>query len=213
MQKKNRTMTEKESNQIVGENLNYVKAVANHYTGKGVEFEDLVSEGTLAMILAAKKFDASKGTKFVSYAAPFIRKALQRAIDQQAAIYRVPKDLRKSASQVPKSTMSVDAPLSAGNQFTLLDILENKDVEMADDNMAFQAMLKDLKANANQLMGREREVIERLYGLDNNKYETMAEIATDMGLKRERVRQIRDCAIRKMRRNSSNKVLRSFLKK
>lgn len=206
-------MTEKESNQIVGENLNYVKAVANHYTGKGVEFEDLVSEGTLAMILAAKKFDASKGTKFVSYAAPFIRKALQRAIDQQAAIYRVPKDLRKSASQVPKSTMSVDAPLSAGNQFTLLDILENKDVEMADDNMAFQAMLKDLKANANQLMGREREVIERLYGLDNNKYETMAEIATDMGLKRERVRQIRDCAIRKMHRNSSNKVLRSFLKK
>lgn len=206
-------MTEKESNQIVGENLNYVKAVANHYTGKGVEFEDLVSEGTLAMILAAKKFDASKGTKFVSYAAPFIRKALQRAIDQQAAIYRVPKDLRKSAPKGSKSTLSVDAPLSAGNQYTLLDILVNKDVEMADDNMAFQAMLKDLKANADLLMGRERVVIKRLYGLDNNKYETMAEIAADMGLKRERVRQIRDHAIRKMHRNSSNMVLRSFLRK
>ena len=205
-------MTEKESNQIVSENLNYVKAVANHYMGKGVEFEDLVSEGTLAMILAAKKFDASKGTKFVAYAAPFIRKALQRAIDQQADIYRVPKDQRKFAFKGSKSTLSVDAPLSAGNQYTLLDILANKDIEMADDNMAFQTMLKDLKANADLLMGREREVIKRFYGLDN-KHETMAEIAADMGLKRERVRQIRDQAIRKMRRNCTSRVLRSFLKK
>ncbi len=205
-------MTEKESNQIVSENLNYVKAVANHYMGKGVEFEDLVSEGTLAMIMAAKKFDASKGTKFVSYAAPFIRKALQRAIDQQAAIYRVPKDQRKFAPKGSKSTLSVDAPLSAGNQYTLLDILVNKDVEMADDNMAFQAMMKDLKANANLLMGREREVIKRFYGLDTQ-HQTMTEIAADMGLKRERVRQIRDRAIRKMHHNCSSRVLRSFLKK
>jgi len=205
-------MTEKKSNQIVNENLNYVKAVANHYMGKGVEFEDLVSEGTLAMIMAAKKFDASKGTKFVSYAAPFIRKALQRAIDQQAAVYRVPKDLRNLAPRGSKSTMSVDAPLSVGNQYTLLDILANKDVEQADDNMAFQAMRKELKANADLLVGREQEIIKRFYGLDTQ-HETMAEIAADMGLKRERVRQIRDRAIRKMHHNCRSGVLRSFLRK
>ena len=70
-------MTEKECNILVSENLNYVKAVANQFRGKGMEFDDLVSEGTLAMITAAQKFDASRGTRFVSYAAPFIRKAMQ----------------------------------------------------------------------------------------------------------------------------------------
>ena len=58
-------MTGKDNNDIVSENLNYVKSVANQYRGQGVEFDDLVSEGTLAMIMAAQKFDAGRGTQFV----------------------------------------------------------------------------------------------------------------------------------------------------
>lgn len=205
-------MTEKECNQIVNENLNYVKAVANQFRGNGVDFEDLVSEGTLAMITAAQKFDTSRGSKFIAYASPFIRKAMQEAIDKQAAIYRIPKDQKKYAPRSASKAVSVDAPLSVGNQYTLLDILVNKDVEMADDNVAFQQMLKDLNHCVDNLDERESEVIRKFYGLGIN-HETLAEIAEDMSLKRERVRQIRDKAIRKMSKSTNSKILKAFLRK
>jgi len=205
-------MTEKECNQIVNENLNYVKAVANQFRGNGVDFEDLVSEGTLAMITAAQKFDTSRGSKFIAYASPFIRKALQEAIDKQSAMYRIPKDQKKYAPRSASKAVSVDAPLSAGNQYTLLDILVNKDVEMADDNVSFQQMLKDLNHCVDQLDKRESEIIRKFYGLGIN-HETLAEIAEDMSLKRERVRQIRDKALRKISKNTNSRILKTFLRK
>lgn len=64
-------MTEKEINKLVSDNINYVKSVANHYRGNGVDFDDLVSEGTLAMLTAAQKYDAERGSQFVAYASPF----------------------------------------------------------------------------------------------------------------------------------------------
>ena len=80
-------MTEKDCNILVSENLNYVKSVANQFRGKGIEFDDLVSEGTLAMITAAQKYDASRGTKFVSYAAPlFERLCRRRSISSRHSI-------------------------------------------------------------------------------------------------------------------------------
>lgn len=205
-------MTDKECNQIVNENLNYVKAVANRFRGKGVEFEDLVSEGTLAMITAAQKFDTSRGSKFIAYASPFIRKAMQEAIDKQSAMYRIPKDQKKYASRSASKAVSVDAPLSVGNQYTLLDILVNKDVDMADDNIAFQQMLKDLNHCVDELDERESVVIRKFYGLGIN-HETLTEIAEDLSLKRERVRQIRDKALRKISKNTNSKILKTFLRK
>lgn len=205
-------MTERECNQMVSDNLNYVKSVANQFRGKGVEFDDLVSEGTLAMLSAAQKFDASRGTQFVAYASPFIRKAMQQAIDKQSALYRIPKDQKKYAPRSASKAVSVDAPLSAGNKYTLLDILVNNEIGQADDNVAFQQMLKDLNQSLDVLDERESEVIRKFYGL-NIQHETLAEIADDMQLKRERVRQIRDKAIRKISKNASSKVLKSFLKR
>jgi len=205
-------MTDKECNQIVNENLNYVKAVANRFRGKGVEFEDLVSEGTLAMITAAQKFDTSRGSKFIAYASPFIRKAMQEAIDKQSAMYRIPKDQKKYASRSASKAVSVDAPLSVGNQYTLLDILVNKDVDMADDNIAFQQMLRDLNHCVDELDERESVVIRKFYGLGIN-HETLTEIAEDLSLKRERVRQIRDKALRKISKNTNSKILKTFLRK
>ena len=197
---------------MVSDNLNYVKSVANQFRGKGVEFDDLVSEGTLAMLSAAQKFDASRGTQFVAYASPFIRKAMQQAIDKQSALYRIPKDQKKYAPRSASKAVSVDAPLSAGNKYTLLDILVNNEIGQADDNVAFQQMLKDLNQSLDVLDERESEVIRKFYGL-NIQHETLAEIADDMQLKRERVRQIRDKAIRKISKNASSKVLKSFLKR
>ena len=126
-------MTEKEINKLVSDNINYVKSVANHYRGNGVDFDDLVSEGTLAMLTAAQKYDAERGSQFVAYASPFIRKAMQQTIDKQAALYRVPKDQKKHAPRNAAKAVSIDAPISEGNKYTLLDILINKDAQPADD--------------------------------------------------------------------------------
>lgn len=158
-------MTERETNKIVSENLNYVKSVANQYRGNGVEFDDLVSEGTLAMIMAARKFDETRGSQFVAYASPFIRKAMQQAIDKQSALYRVPKDQKKYAPRNAAKAVSIDAPLSVGNQYTLLDILVNKDAKMADDNTAFTQMLNDLERCVEELDERDRTVISKFYGI------------------------------------------------
>ena len=105
-------MTEKEINKLVSDNINYVKSVANHYRGNGVDFDDLVSEGTLAMLTAAQKYDAERGSQFVAYASPFIRKAMQQTIDKQAALYRVPKDQKKHAPRNATKAVSIDAPIS-----------------------------------------------------------------------------------------------------
>lgn len=205
-------MTEKEINQIVTDNLNYVKSVANQFRSQGVEFDDLVSEGTLAMMMAAKKFDASHGTQFVAYASPFIRKAMQQAIDKQSALYRVPKDQKKYAPRNASKAVSIDAPLSEGNKYTLLDILINKDAQQADDNAAFSQMLNDLTRCVKALEEREKTVVSKFYGI-GVPHETLAEIAEDMQLKRERVRQIRDKAIRHISKNTTSKTLKHFLRK
>lgn len=210
--KKRKSMTSNECNQIVSDNLNYVKSVANQYRGQGVEFDDLVSEGTLAMFMAAQKFDASRGTEFVAYAAPFVHKVMQQTIERESSLYRVPRDQKKYAPRSASKAVSVDAPLSEGNKYTLLDILANKDVIGGDDSTAFQQMLTDLTQCVERLEEREREVIRKIYGL-GIQHETMAEIADDMGLKRERVRQIRDKALRHIYKYTNSKALKAFLKK
>lgn len=211
-QKDLQDMKENDINKLVGDNLNFVKSIANQYTGKGLEFDDLVSEGYMAMVQAAQKFDTSRGTQFVAYAAPFIRKAMEHAIDQQAGVCRIPKSELKFTHRSTINAVSIDEPLSAGNKYTLLDILINKDALMADENAAFKQMLADLSNCIETLDEREKEVIQKFYGI-NKPHITLAEIGEDMGLRRERVRQIRDKAIRKISKNAKTKALKSFLKK
>lgn len=205
-------MKENAINQLVSSNLNFVKSIANDYCGKGVDFDDLVSEGYMAMVQAAQKFDTSRGTSFVSYAAPFIRKAMAKTTEEQVGACRIPKSERKFNRNATKSAVSIDAPLSENTHYTLLDILANKDALMADDNAIFQQMLTDLHQCLQVLDEREKEVIQKFYGIDKP-HITLAEIGEDMSLKRERVRQIRDKALRKIAKNAKTKALKTFLKK
>ena len=195
-------MTEKEINKIVSENLNYVKSVANQYKGKGVEFDDLVSEGTLAMLMAARKFQADRGTDFVAYAGPFVHKAISQAIDKQSGLYRLPKDQKKFAPRNADKAVSVDAPLSANDP----------DVKIADDTLNIEMMKKKMAESIADLLPREKEIITKFYGIGVPK-ETMAEIAEDMGLKRERVRQIRNLTIRRLNRSIRHQALRNYFKR
>ena len=77
---------------LVEANLRFVVKLATLYRGQGLQLDDLISEGNIGMMMAAAKFDASRGTRFVNYAAPYVRRQIERAIEQQNGIYKIPKD-------------------------------------------------------------------------------------------------------------------------
>lgn len=176
--------------ELTSANLRYVVKVAKQYTGRGVALEDLISEGNIGMMKAAEKFDAARGKRFVTFAAPFIRKSIEEAIDKQ-----------EGSSQ----PISVDEPIPLGSQnnFSLLNVLEDKDAPQADQHTEQEALILELKKVIDVLDEREQTVIKHFFGIECD-HLTMAEIATTMGIKRERVRQIRDKAVRKLRKANSH---------
>ncbi len=192
---------ENKQDKLATDNIGYVVSMAKQYAGRGVAMDDLVSEGSMAMVEAARKFDASRGKRFVSYAAPFIRRAMEHAIEEQAGLYRVPRSEANRETKKRKMPVSVDEPIPLGstNGFNLLSVLVNRNVRQADDVLQTSETEDGLKGLLGALDDREKEVVKRFYGLGTSSY-TMAEIADSMGLKRERVRQIRDKAVRKLRK-------------
>ena len=190
---------------LVEANLKFVVTVARQYKGKGVAMEDLVSEGNVGLMKAAAKFDASKGVRFVNYAVVHIRQAIEKAIDQQGGLYQVPKDVKQDLARQQSIPLSVDAPLGHRTNMSLLSVLVNKDAPLADERVHSEAIEDAIEYALGTLDDRERRVVNAFFGIDQE-HETMAEIAEDMDLKRERVRQIRDKSVRKLRKAYRNKL-------
>lgn len=184
---------------LVEANLKFVVSVARQYKGKGVAMEDLVSEGNIGLMKAAAKFDASRGVRFVNFAVVYIRQAIEKAIDQQGGLYQVPKDVKQEVARQQSIPVSVDAPLGHRTNMNLLSVLVNRDAPLADERVHSEAIEDAIESALRTLNERERRVINAFYGI-NQEHETMAEIAEDMNLKRERVRQIRDTSVRKLRK-------------
>lgn len=186
----------KAAEKLVTANLRFVISMANKYRGRGVEVEDLVSEGNIALMNAAAKFDASR-SRFVSYAVPMVRRAMEQAVESQGALYRVPRGEATAAEKRRSRALSVDAPLGGRENINLLSLLVNPNAPEAD------AMFEDsphgsLLADALGVLDkRERRVVAAVFGIGCERL-TMAEAAAEMGLRRERVRQIRDKAVRKL---------------
>lgn len=180
-------------------NLKFVVSLAHHYKNQGLGEDDLVSEGNIGMMHAAQKFDGTKGIRFVSYAAPYIRKAMEEAIKEQTALYKLPKDEKSKFERKRTHAISIDQPISVGssNNFTLQHVLENEDAPQADEHLNKELLNFEIQKGLNELNEREKRIIIAIYGLNGTHY-TMAEIAENMGLKRERVRQIRNKALRKL---------------
>lgn len=193
---------------LVEANLKFVVTVARQYKGKGVAMEDLVSEGNIGLMKAAAKFDASKGVRFVNYAVVHIRQAIEKAIDQQGGLYQVPKDVKQDLARQQSIPLSVDAPLGHRTNMSLLSVLVNKDAPLADERVHSEAIEDAIEYALGTLDDRERRVVNAFFGIDQE-HETMAEIAEDMDLKRERVRQIRDKSVRKLRKAYRN-ILKSL---
>ena len=189
---------------LVEGNLRFVVKVASQYRGQGLQLDDLISEGNLGMMAAAAKFDATRGARFISYAAPFVRRQIEKAIEQQNGIYKIPRDAGSQARQ-NGHPLSVDAPLGGRTNMSLLSVLVNNDSPQADERVYSQAIENAIEFALLTLTPRESEVINRFFGLDRE-HETMAEIAEDLDLKRERIRQIRDRAIRRLKKNYRHRL-------
>lgn len=183
---------ERALNKLIEANLRFVIVIARQYQGKGLSMEDLVSEGNMGLMKAASKYDATRGLRFVNYAVVFIRRQIEKALDKESAEQRV-------ESMRDGQTRSVDAPLGSKANVSLLSVLVNVDSPMADQRVYDANLAEAFEQALTELNERERAVINAYFGIGEERM-TMAEIGEQMGLKRERVRQIRDRATRRMRK-------------
>jgi RNA polymerase primary sigma factor len=136
----------------------------------------------------------------VKFAVTYVRREIEKAIANYAGIYPVPKDpTGESPSRQQSRALSVDAPMGWRSNMSLLSVLVNPDATMADVRVHSESDEDAVEKALLSLDEREKQVVNAYFGI-NQERETMAEIAEDMGLKRERVRQIRDKALRKLRR-------------
>lgn len=172
-------------NKLVTENLGYVITLARQYQSDILSTDDLISEGTIGMIKAAQKYDASRGKPFVTFAAPYIREAIEKAISK----LDTEANVRSTDESLPRGSR---------NNYTLLNVLEDTSSPRADARIE-QTLSDDMVSGISRLDERQQAVIRRIYGIDCER-QTMAEIGMELGLKRERVRQIRNQALRKLKR-------------
>ena len=169
---------------LVESNLRFVVSYAKRYRGFGVSFLDLIHEGNLGLIEAARRFDPSRNVKFISYAVWWVREAMMHVLSDQT------RALSPHSSRVVGDTLGCD------------------DVPLIEDEMIHQADLHELMEALRDLDGKEREVVRLRFGLEDDQPRTLQEIGNHLHLSRERVRQIESRAKEKLRHSAK---LRSHL--
>jgi RNA polymerase primary sigma factor len=232
---------------LVKANLRFVVSVAKQYQNQGLSLGDLINEGNLGLIKAAKRFDETRGFKFISYAVWWIRQSILQALAEQSRIVRLPlnrvgalnkigkkfSELEQKYEREPTAAelaeqlemtipeiaetikisgrhLSVDAPFVQGEDNRLLDILPNEQQPPPDSELIRESLREEVKQVLTTLSQREAEVIKLYFGLDGQAL-TLEEIGEKFNLTRERVRQIKEKAIRRLRHASRSKTLRSYL--
>ncbi len=232
---------------LVKANLRFVVSVAKQYQNQGLSLGDLINEGNLGLIKAAKRFDETRGFKFISYAVWWIRQSILQALAEQSRIVRLPLNrvgalnkigkkfseleqkyereptAQELADQLDMSVpeiaetikisgrhLSVDAPFVQGEDNRLLDILPNEQQPPPDSELIRESLKVEVQQVLTTLSQREAEVIKLYFGLDSQCL-TLEEIGEKFNLTRERVRQIKEKAIRRLRHASRSKALRSYL--
>ena len=229
-------------------NLRFVVSVAKQYQNQGLSLPDLINEGNLGLIKAAKRFDETRGFKFISYAVWWIRQSILQALAEQSRIVRLPLNQVGSLNKINKAysrleqqferepsteelseilelpqdkvadTMrvsgrhvSMDAPFVNGEENSLLDVLVNHDSPRADNELMNESLQREIERSLSTLTERERDVVRLFFGIGINHGLTLEEIGAKFDLTRERVRQIKEKAIRRLRHNSRSKLLKTYL--
>lgn len=233
---------------LVNANLRFVVSVSKQYQNQGLTLGDLINEGNLGLIKAAKRFDETRGFKFISYAVWWIRQSILQALADQSRIVRLPlnkvgsigrigniaAELEQKLEREPTAEeiataleiptaevenalrtsgrhLSIDAPLAEGEDNTLLGVLDNNDEPHPDLHLINESLQKEINRVISTLSEKERDVLKYYYGLDGGPAHTLEDISEKVGLTRERVRQIKEKALRRLRKSSKSKILKSYL--
>ena len=189
---------ERARQRLVEANLRFVVTIARQYAGQGLPIDDLISEGNIGLVKAASHYDATKGVRFVQYAVAAVRRQIEKALQAESGERRL--ETTRSGH-----TLSVDAPLNAKPNVSLLSVLVDGNVPLADELLYNTHVESAVEFALRSLDERESRVVNAFFGIGQD-HSTLAEIAEDMNLKRERVRQIRDRAVRRMKKAYKEKM-------
>jgi RNA polymerase primary sigma factor len=202
---------------LVEANLRFVVSYAKRYRGLGVGFLDLIHEGNLGLIHAARRFDPTRNVKFISYAVWWVRESMGRVLADQTRAFSFPPKLFSLLYRVPGggADRSLSEPVGSGRfgpgdgpSREFGDLLEQDDAVPIEQDLIRRADLDELTAALDDLNGRELEVVRLRFGLDDDHPRTLQEIGDRLHVSRERVRQIEARAKEKLRRSAR---LRSHL--
>ena len=244
--------TEEEKDKVHKEllegNLRFVITVAKQYQNQGLTLPDLINEGNLGLIKAARRFDETRGFKFISYAVWWIRQSILQALAEQSRIVRLPlnkigsinkinkmyafleqanervpsaeeiaKELDMTVSDVKESMknsgrhVSMDAPLVEGEDSNLYDVLRSGESPNPDRNLLHESLRTEIERALETLTPREADVVRLYFGLGEKHAMTLEEIGETFDLTRERVRQIKEKAIRRLKHTSRSRILKTYL--
>jgi len=205
---------------LVNANLRFVVSVSKQYQNQGLTLGDLINEGNLGLIKAAKRFDETRGFKFISYAVWWIRQSilqLEQELEREptpeeiAEMLQIPVTEVENALRSSGRHLSIDAPLTEGEDNTLLGVLDQNDEPDPDTPLINESLQKEISRVINTLSDKERDVLRYYYGLDGGPAHTLEDISEKVGLTRERVRQIKEKALRRLRKSSKSKILKAYL--
>jgi RNA polymerase primary sigma factor len=206
--------------ELVEGNLRFVITVSKQYQNQGLDLPDLIAEGNYGLMKAIENFDWTKGLRFISYAVWWVRQSILQSLNENARTIRLPvnvvqelhrakKELDSAGVALPEKfatlpyTINLDNPLNEEGD-TLLDVIVNPNAELADANLSTEDTLKKkLIDMLDVLDNRERVIIEDYFGLSGNT-RTLEDIGGDFSLTKERVRQIKEKALRKLRNETSS---------
>lgn len=232
---------------LVRANLRFVISVAKKYQNRGVSLSDLIQEGNVGLVTAAKKFDPDQGVKFISYAVWWIRQAILSSLANQGRAVRVPLNRASDLSKIfrererlkqeldrdpspvelseatglsPKIVESLqtlnaaeirlDAPIGDTDDSQLMDRFIADEAILTEEEVEERLLTERISRALDTLQERDAKVLRLYFGLDGGREHTLEEIGDKLGVTRERIRQLRDRALKRLREGEEGNALSSF---
>ncbi|MGH1363489.1 MAG: sigma-70 family RNA polymerase sigma factor [Calditrichia bacterium] len=233
---------------LIRANLRFVVKVAKEYQNQGLPLTDLINEGNLGLIKAAKRFDETRGFKFISYAVWWIRQSILKALAEHSRVVRLPlnrvgliskvnqlvRELEQKYDREPSFEeiadkleisipdisealsssafhVSLDQPIHRSEDGTMKELIRNPDSKTPDGDLVKESLQQEIRRVLKSLTPREEKIIKMYFGVDYERPYTLEEIGERLKLTRERVRQIKERALVRLRHQSRSQNLRLFL--